>query len=71
MVEPIVERWEPPPEGVDPNQDKLKVQGAVRELQSEFHEVLDALEDIRGEDLIKPTREQAGVQASAKTSTTP
>ena len=64
VVEPIVERWEPRPEGVDPYQDKLKVQDAVRELQSEFHEALDVLEDIRSEDPIKPTRQKADVQAA-------
>jgi biopolymer transport protein ExbB/TolQ len=58
-VQPIVERWDPPPQGVDPYQDKQRVQAAIGELQAEFHKALDELEDIRGEDLVKPAGDRA------------
>ncbi|MGW3290460.1 hypothetical protein ACWDR3_38085 [Streptomyces sp. NPDC001002] len=57
VVEPIVDRWEPRPEGVDPYEDRRKVQDAISALQSEFYEALDALDDLRGEELILPTRQ--------------
>jgi hypothetical protein len=58
-VQPIVEQWDSRAKGADPYEEKLKVEDAIRQLQSAFRDLISALDDIRGEDLIRPvTREQ-------------
>ncbi|QBR93281.1 hypothetical protein [Nocardioides euryhalodurans] len=55
-VQPIVEQWESHSKDADPYEEKLKVEAAIRQLQAVFRDSFEALDEIRGENLIRPAK---------------
>jgi hypothetical protein len=53
-LRPIVKRWDPPPSGKDPYNDKLLVVEAINKLQKNFDRVMKQLEDLSDAELVEP-----------------